>query len=319
MADLNKFGSAKHSQFGDEQHCAKCEAMLVDALDGTLSDADQIAFDLHMVDCPSCAGMYADARRGADWMEMLKSPRPEPPVALLQRILDQTSNRASETKQVIALGGNDFLRTPPLPNTLLGHPGFASSPVAAGPYIPAKVLPFRSRVTAGLRSIGHTMLQPRFAMTAAMAFFSIALPLNLTGVRLSSLRASDFKPSSILRNCYETKARVARYSDNLQFVYQLESRVHDLQHSDDNGLSSSPAPSPAARLDKKDDNPQPNGQKPGQKQPHPGPGSSRREGPAGTPHFVHSPDEPSRPADVLKAFVVSLPSISARRQEGGLV
>jgi hypothetical protein len=69
------------------------------------------------------------------------------------------------------------------------------------------------------------MLQPRLAMTAAMAFFSIALTMNLTGVRLSQLRASDLKPSSILRSCYEAKAKVVRYSDNLRVVYELESRV----------------------------------------------------------------------------------------------
>ncbi len=98
MADINQFGSAKHSQFGDEQHCAKCEAMLTDALDGTLSAEDQAAFDLHMVGCPSCAEMYADARRGASWMEMLKSPRPEPPAILLERILAQTTGKSSPAR-----------------------------------------------------------------------------------------------------------------------------------------------------------------------------------------------------------------------------
>ena len=43
--DLNQFGSAKPAQSGDPQLCAQCEAMLTDALDGTLSAADQAAFD----------------------------------------------------------------------------------------------------------------------------------------------------------------------------------------------------------------------------------------------------------------------------------
>jgi anti-sigma factor RsiW len=69
--------------------------MLSDALDGTLSAADQATFDLHMVGCPNCATMLADAQRGAAWMEMLKSPRPEPPIALLERILAETSGKAA--------------------------------------------------------------------------------------------------------------------------------------------------------------------------------------------------------------------------------
>ena len=31
-------------------------------------------------------------------------------------------------------------------------------------------------------------------MTAAMAFFSIALTLNLTGIKLTEMRAADFSP-----------------------------------------------------------------------------------------------------------------------------
>ncbi len=228
MADFNQFGSAKPSQSSDAQHCAQCEAMLADALDGALSAADQAAFDLHMIGCASCSAMLADARRGAAWMEMLKSPRPEPPTALLERILAETSgSSASASPETQA----HSLRHP---STLLGRPalvppsGSMTQPAAA--FGSAKVLPFRSRIASAfhLRSLGHTLLQPRLAMTAAMAFFSIALTLNLTGIRLSDIHASDLKPSSIMRSAYQAKARVVRYSDNLRVVYELESRVNPL-------------------------------------------------------------------------------------------
>src|SRR5271170_960139 len=222
--------------------------MLTDVIDGTLSQADQATFDLHLVGCTNCADMLADARRGAAWMEMLKSPRPEPPASLLERIIAQTSGEAEKNaKPAIVLGPTDYLRAPApprVPNTLLGRPTLVPSPALAGgalPYASTNVLPFRTRITSGLRSFGQTMLQPRLAMTAAMAFFSIALTMNLTGVRLSQLHASDLKPSSILRSCYEAKAKVVRYSDNLRVVYELESRVRDLQQhsSDDNGSTGS--------------------------------------------------------------------------------
>ncbi len=226
--DLNQFGSAKPTQSGDPQHCAQCEAMLTDALDGTLSAADQAAFDLHLLSCVPCSSMMADAQRGAAWLEMLKSPRPEPPAALLDRILAQTSGQTS---------GATSTQTAPNPvpylvpsNTLLGRPALSGSGISLSASSASNVIPFRSRFAAfNLRSIGHTLLQPRLAMTAAMAFFSIALTMNLTGVRISELRASDLRPSSLKRSFYEANAHVVRYYDNLRVVYELESRVHDLQ------------------------------------------------------------------------------------------
>ena len=47
-----------------------------------------------MAQCGPCSQMLADARRGAAWLEMLRHPAPEPPAALLERILAQTSGAA---------------------------------------------------------------------------------------------------------------------------------------------------------------------------------------------------------------------------------
>jgi hypothetical protein len=306
--------------------------MLTDVLDGTLSAADQATFDLHLVGCPNCAGMLADAQRGAAWMEMLKSPRPEPPASLLERIIAQTSEK--DTKPAIILGPTDFLRAPAPPhppNTLLGRPTLVPSAVGAVPYVSTNVLPFRTRITTGLRSFGQTMLQPRLAMTAAMAFFSIALTMNLTGVRLSQLRASDLKPSSILRSAYEAKAKVVRYSDNLRVVYELESRVRDLQRSsDDDGSTGSTGSTntPSKQGDPAKSNQSPAGtqpddqkdQKPGnQKQtsPRPNPGSSQRETPGGNIRLVESVRTQAPPSFAIQALAVLTPSVT--KKEGGLV
>jgi hypothetical protein len=334
VADFNQFGSAKPGNLGgssNPQHCAQCEAMLSDALDGTLSATDQATFDLHLVGCPSCSSMLADAQRGAAWMEMLKSPRPEPPTALLERIIAQTTGQAqaaAANKPPIVLGSNDRLRTP---GAIPGRPTLVPSAITQ-PAFSTNVLPFRTRITHSFRSLGHTMLQPRLAMTAAMAFFSIALTMNLTGVRLSALRASDFKPSNIMRTAYEAKAKVVRYSDNLRVVYELESRVRDLQRSSDDDTSTGSAGStstPANQNDpaggqKPDGSQQPNdpNQKPGsqkqnQKQTKPNPGSSRRETPRGTIQLVESVLPPAPPPFSLQAFVVLSPSVF--KQEGELV
>jgi hypothetical protein len=335
VADFNQFGSAKPGLPDDPQHCAHCEAMLADALDGTLSAADQATFDLHMAGCVTCAAMLADAQRGAAWMEMLRSPRPEPPAALLERILAQTSLQTStpinsESSVPVSPAAPAYIRNP---NTLLGRPILAGSAPAVRPsaLAPTNVLPFRSRITHGLRSIGQTMLQPRLAMTAAMAFFSIALTLNLTGVRLSNLRASDLKPSSLKRTAYETKARVVRYSDNLRVVYELESRVRDLQRSsDDDSSTNLPATQNVpntAPSQKPDTSPKPDGQqpkdqnpdqKPDQKQnrPRPNPGSSRREAPTGNVLFARYFQDRALQPVPLKTFVLFSSGIF--KQEGGL-
>jgi hypothetical protein len=242
-------------------------------------------------------------------------------MALLDRILAQTSGKeAADAKPPIILGSNDYLRTP---NSIPGRPILAVSatqPVFAS----SNVLPFRTRLSHGFRSLGQTMLQPRLAMTAAMAFFSIALTLNLTGVRITDLRASDLKPSSILRSCYEAKAKVVRYSDNLRVVYELESRVRDLQRSsDDDGSNRTQAPSNDSTTQPKqqpgdDQNP---GKKPGkspdQKQTKPNPGSSRRETPGGNIRLAQYVPAQAPPPSANQAFVVLNPSVV--KQEGGLV
>jgi hypothetical protein len=132
--------------------------------------------------------------------------------------------------------------------------------------------PARPALRFNLRAIGQTMLQPRLAMTAAMAFFSIALTLNLTGVHLNELKASDLKPANIERNLSDANARAVRYYENLRVVYELESRVRDLQHANDNDsapTSSTPSSAP-------DRGSQPEQQKPKQDRPKPNSGTSQR-------------------------------------------
>lgn len=330
MVDFNQFGSFKPGEPDDPQHCAQCESMLVDALDGALSPADQRIFERHMAGCPSCSTMLAEAQRGAAWMDMLKTPRPEPPADLLARILDKTSVDAERralaaARPDIVLGTTDYIRVPAqhVPNTLLSGPMLVAGRPGS-PYVTAQVLPFRARIKYAMRSIGQTMLQPRLAMTAAMAFFSIALTMNLTGIRLSGLRASDLKPSSILRSCYEAKARVVRYSDNLRVVYELESRVRELQRSTDDDGSTSPAPQTSPKSgqqpdDDKQDKHKHDDKTPGQpaKPAQNSPGSSRRDDPANTIRVADQAFPGHRIVVDASEFVALTPVVN--KQEGGLV
>ena len=92
--------------------------------------------------------------------------------------------------------------------------------------------------------------EPRLLMTAAMAFFSIALTLNLTNVRLSGLRLSDLKPSS-LRSFMERRVNMAstpiiRYYDHLRFVYEVETRMRELRRTSETDDTNQPKPKQAA-------------------------------------------------------------------------
>lgn len=304
MADSKQFGTLR--TFGDKAaanpssdsgHCARCEAMLADALDGTLSAADQEFFDLHMAHCGPCSQQLADARRGAAWLEMLRTPAPEPPAAMVERILAQTS-LSQMAGHVVPPGmqGTGFSNAA-LAQPQSGAPALAHGYAIAGSAAHSNVIPFPRRAVAGFRasSFGHIVLQPRLAMTAAMAFFSIALTMNLTGIHPMSLRASDLQPSSLRRNYHNVNARVVRYYEGLRVVYELESRVHDLQSATDNdaaaGSQSAPSSSdqPATPAPSKQPAPadqksapqspgkQPQGPQPEHAKPAPNAGTSRRE------------------------------------------
>ena len=192
---------AKHFEFDKMSgrtgpHCVACEAMLADALDEVLDGADAAWFEAHVASCGDCATMLSEAQRGAAWLEMLKFPRPEPSAGLMDRILDSTSGAHGAYVPVVTA----------LP--------------AAG-----NVVPFRPR----LPMLGW--IEPRLAMTAAMAFFSIALTLNLTGVKLDEVRASDLRPENLKKAFYQADAKAVRTYENLRVVRVMESRVDGLRDS----------------------------------------------------------------------------------------
>ncbi len=276
MTDINQFGSSTQPGFAPD--CQRVERDLTDALDATLTPGDQAVFNAHIAGCLHCQNMLADAQRGIAWLEMLSSHRPEPPAGLVDRILTRTSRLAPTS---------NLLNTPAA--------GELSLPLAT-PVVPSPlpfVLPERPR-----RPSLAALLQTRFAMTAAMAFFSVALTLNLTGVRLSELHARDLQPSSLRRDVSDLHAHVLRYYESLRVVYELESRVRDLQRSDDAGPSTQTQPAPSS-------SPQPNPQQTS-------PGEPSEEPP--TRHGRSSPGSHSHPAAPAGALHPATPSTSQHPQ-----
>lgn len=188
--------------------CGQWETLLADALDGLLNAEDEATFTAHMEKCPACTALFEEARKGREWLEFLTS-EPEVPAGLVDSILAHTGP---------------------------GHTaGFPLAADANGLPIPQAVLQGSAAAwhRPGFLGMVHRFAEPRLMMTTAMAFFSIALTLNITGVRLTSLRMTDLRPTAV-RSFMERQLTMAsvpiiRYYDHLRFVYEVESKMRELR------------------------------------------------------------------------------------------
>jgi len=189
--------------YGEHQlDCTQFEALLSEALDGTLSEPALAGFRVHAAACADCGPLLAGAQAGMNWLNSL--PEVEPPRNLVRNILIATSGAS----------------------------------VAAPARQAVSVSPWRDRLrgwTRPLAPVFSTVLQPRFALSLGMAFFSATVLLNAAGLHLSSLRAADLRPSAIQENLArtynETTARVVKYYENIRLVYEIESRVQEIRNA----------------------------------------------------------------------------------------
>lgn len=190
--------------------CGQWETLLADALDGTLRPEDETTFTSHMAGCAACTSLFEEARRGREWLDFL-SAEPELPEGLLDRILAQTGPGQAAGYGLVTEG---------VPAEIAGVPLAVVTPKWQKP---------------GFMGYVRRFAEPRLMMTAAMAFFSIALTLNMTGVKLSRIHLADLKPTSV-RSFMERRITMAstpivRYYDHLRLVYEVQARVRELKRS----------------------------------------------------------------------------------------
>ena len=178
-------------------NCAEFEALLAEGLDGALAGGTRARFDEHRAACADCGPLYTDAGAGLGWMKSLEEV--EPPRNLVRNILIATSGQEAEA-------------------------GAASEPGRSG--ILGWLKPAFFPVYASVR-------QPRFAMSGAMAFFSITLMMQVTGVQLSDLQKLDLRPSALqssaVRGYNETSSKVVKYYENIRLVYEIQTRMQELK------------------------------------------------------------------------------------------
>ena len=213
MAKRDNIGT--RSNLPSSPACGQWETLLVDALDGLLRPEDEAIFSSHMATCAACAAMFEEARRGREWLEFL-APEPEVPAYLLEKILVETGH--GKLDKLVVAGGpaaGNVLAMPPV----WQRPGFA----------------------ARMRSFA----EPRLLMTAAMAFFSIALTLSMMGVRFDSFRMGDLRPTAVRsvleRRIMTASTPIVRYYDHLRFVYEVESRMKELRRTSESQQQQAPS------------------------------------------------------------------------------
>lgn len=212
MTERNPFEHKRALAGSGSLRCEDWEGLLADALDGQLPAANRAEFDAHGAACPVCAELLTQARQGREWLHFLEA-EPEVPSGMVERILGKTSGAA------------------------IGRPLAAGGGVAA--QVPVHMLGLP------VRRVGW---DTRMVMTIAMAFFSIALTLNvalnLAGVRLTNLKLSDLTPASMEMNLtqqfYGAKKSLVQYYDNLRLVYEVESKMRDLRRNEEMQQSAPP-------------------------------------------------------------------------------
>jgi Putative zinc-finger len=213
--------------------CGQWETLLADALDGLLRPEDEATFSHHMASCSACTALFEEARRGREWLDFL-SDEPEVPAGLLDRILAQTG--PGQTAGLSMAAGDAALIT-------------AGVPLQKGR---AKTVPAWQR--PGFMGYVRRFAEPRLMMTAAMAFFSIALTLNMTGVHITKLRFADLKPSSIRmymqRQITVAYTPIVRYYDHLRLVYEVQSRVREMRRNNETENDQRKAPQPSGESKK---------------------------------------------------------------------
>jgi hypothetical protein len=196
----------KNSQFDKpekvpELTCGEFDALLSDALDGVLAGAAQRRFEAHRQTCLTCGPLFHETSLGMNWLDSLGEIEASP--SLMHNILAATSMQTGA-----ALAAAPKLGWKQRLSAVLGD----------------LATPFRALVR-----------EPRFAMTAAMAIFSVTLTLNLAGVRLADLRHINLRPSAIRETAAikytETTNRVIHYYYSIRLVYEVESRLQELKRA----------------------------------------------------------------------------------------
>lgn len=183
---------------GQEQNgkleCPDFEVQLSDYLDGALGGEAKQWFEAHAAGCGACRELMEDASRAMDFIERV--PAVDVPPDLVTRIVYHApTGRIRQPFERRSLFGAAFLRW---------------------------LMP---------------VMQPRFAMGMAMTILSFAMLGRCTGVHITQIKAADLNPMKIWQTTEDrvirTKDRAVKSYENLRLVYEIRSRINELEQQRD--------------------------------------------------------------------------------------
>jgi hypothetical protein len=171
-------------------NCAEFESILADYMDGTLGSAQSAALEQHASSCAACNEFMADVKGATAFLKQAADVVPPP--ALITRMA-----------YLAPIGRN---RQPFEKQGWLGR-------------MMSKWL--------------QPVLQPRPMMGMAMTVLSFAMLERCTGIRVQHIQPADLNPvrvwAGVEDRALRVKDRAVNYYENLRFVYEIETRLRDLQ------------------------------------------------------------------------------------------
>ncbi|HSU57865.1 MAG TPA: zf-HC2 domain-containing protein [Bryobacteraceae bacterium] len=182
-------------------NCAEFESILADYIDGTLGSAESAALERHVASCAACGAFMADVRGAVSFLK--RADDVALPPALVTRIAYQV----------------------PIGRTR--HP-----------------LERQGWLSRMLTKWLQPFLQPRLAMGMAMTVLSFAMLERCTGVQVQHLQPADLNPvrvwAGVEDKAFRVKDRAVKYYENLRFVYEIETRLRDLQEQQEASQNQAP-------------------------------------------------------------------------------
>lgn len=183
-------------------NCADFDNLLADYVDDTLTADVRTAFEQHAAGCNACQELLGDVTGAVRFMGRVADVMPPPD--LVTRIAFQAP-----------IGR---MRGP------FDAPGFLSR-------IANRFL--------------RPVLQPRLAMGMAMTILSFAMLEKCTGVHVQHIQAVDLNPirvwDGIEDRVIRTKDRAVKYYENIRLVYDVETRLGELEKGRASSAKDTPA------------------------------------------------------------------------------
>ena len=192
-------------------NCAEFESTLADYVDGTLDASGRASLERHASLCAGCREFLEEVTGAEAFLR--RAADIEPPATLITRIAYQAP--LGRTREPYERQG------------------------------------FLSRLASKWL---QPVLQPRLVMGMAMTVLSFAMLERCTGVKVQNIQAADLSPvrvwGGVEDRAVRLKDRVVKSYENLRVVYEIETRLKDLEQQQETFDDQPRRPAPTAREDK---------------------------------------------------------------------